>query len=151
MAVTFRAGVGVVVCNEEGLVLVLERADVPGAWQFPQGGLEEGESPADTAVRELAEETGITADQIEAVADVADWLAYEVPAEHRRGKTGWGQVQRWFLYRLRPGAAGPDLAVADDEFVAARWVTLAEAAATAAAFRQPVYRRLLVEFGPYLA
>ena len=149
MTVTFRAGVGVVVTDGAGLVLVCERSDWPGAWQFPQGGLDAGEAPAAAAGRELEEETAISADQVELVAEVPEWLAYEVPAEHRKAKTGWGQVQRWYLFRLLPGAAGPDLARAkDDEFSAFRWVTLAEAAEGAVEFRQPVYRRLLAEFAP---
>ena len=41
----FRAGVGAVVLEPNGRVLVLERSDVPGAWQFPQGGLDDGETP----------------------------------------------------------------------------------------------------------
>ncbi len=138
-----------VVTDGAGLVLVCERSDWPGAWQFPQGGLDEGETPAATALRELEEETAITADQVELVAEVPEWLAYEVPPEHRKAKTGLGQVQRWYLLRLLPGAPGPDLARAKDrEFSAFRWVTLDEAAEAAVGFRQPVYRRLLAEFGP---
>ena len=47
-----------------GSVLVARRAEtqhLPGAWEFPGGKIEEGEEPADAALRELHEETGLTA------------------------------------------------------------------------------------------
>ena len=55
----FRAGVVAVVRRDDGLVMAFERADLPGQWQLPQGGLEAGESPVEAAWRELAEETGL--------------------------------------------------------------------------------------------
>jgi putative (di)nucleoside polyphosphate hydrolase len=55
----FRASVGILVLNGPGLVLALERSDIPDAWQAPQGGLQFGEKPVEAAERELREETGI--------------------------------------------------------------------------------------------
>ena len=55
----FRAGAGAMIVNDEGHVLAIERADIAGAWQLPQGGLDEDEEPLDAAYREIAEETGI--------------------------------------------------------------------------------------------
>jgi len=56
----FRAGTGAVLTDQQGRVLVFERRDVPGAWQFPQGGIEDKEDPIDTVLREIREETGIS-------------------------------------------------------------------------------------------
>jgi putative (di)nucleoside polyphosphate hydrolase len=56
---TFRVGVGAVIMNQEGKVLALERRDIPGEWQMPQGGLKVGESPKGAVKREIREETGI--------------------------------------------------------------------------------------------
>jgi putative (di)nucleoside polyphosphate hydrolase len=133
-----------VVLDARGRVLALERTAVAGGWQLPQGGIEGDEEPVDALWRELREETGLTADDVHVVAELPEWLAYELPAEYRSPKTGWGQVHKWFLLR----AATDDLPVrtdmtADPEFRAWRWVDLAELAEQAVAFRQPVYRRLV--------
>jgi putative (di)nucleoside polyphosphate hydrolase len=143
MSPTFRAGVGIVVLNTRGWVLALERSTVPGGWQLPQGGIEDGEEPIEALWRELREETGLTADDVEVIAELPEWLGYELPAPYRSAKTGRGQVHKWFL--LRAGA--DDLPVRTDttpetEFRAWRWVDLAKLAEQTVAFRQPVYRRL---------
>ncbi len=144
----FRAGVGAMIVNARGEILVLERVDVPGAWQMPQGGIEAGESPRDAVMREVAEETAIPARALSMVAEAPEWLAYELPASYRSRKTGLGQVQRWYLFRftgvdddIRPGHA---------EFRAWRWVTRSALLELAVEFRRPVYARLLTEFGAWL-
>lgn len=108
---TFRAGVVAVVRRDDGLVLALERCDTPGAWQFPQGGIDTGEDPTDAACRELLEETGLDSRTVRLVSSLQDWIAYEWPAElAARQKNGRiGQTQRWFLF-------GVDPAVDDDSF-----------------------------------
>ncbi|MEM7199078.1 MAG: RNA pyrophosphohydrolase [Planctomycetota bacterium] len=150
--VTFRAGVGVVVINRAGLVLALERSDVPGAWQLPQGGLEVGETPADAALRELHEETGIAASEVEPIAELEEWLAYELPLSLRRPHVGRGQVQRWFLLRWTGADGEIDLAAASDqEFRAWRWMRFADLVAATAEFRRSVYVRLGEGFALHLA
>ena len=143
MAVTFRSGVGMVVLDGRGRVLALERADTPGAWQLPQGGMEDGESPGEALWRELREETGLTDAHVSALGEVPEWLGYELPPGARSAKTGRGQVHKWFVLR----AGGGDLPVALDgsdhpEFRSWRWADIDELADQAVAFRQPVYRRL---------
>jgi putative (di)nucleoside polyphosphate hydrolase len=146
----FRAGVGAVIANRDGRVLALERADHPGAWQLPQGGLEADEEPLDGVHREVAEETGVGASALELIDTYPEPLAYELPAAKRSAKTGRGQVQYWFLFRLTGGDSDVDV-TAGREFRAWRWAALDEIVAGVAAFRQPVYRRLHERFGPRLA
>lgn len=145
----FRAGVGMVVVGPTGKVLMIERAKIPGAFQFPQGGIKPGEPPELAARRELSEETGLDPDDLEAVGPlIAEWLAYELPDEYRSSKTGMGQVQKWFMYRygseLLPDApTAPKLD--DQEASSFRWVDISDIGELAVAFRKPVYDRLAEE------
>jgi len=145
----FRAGVGAVIVNEKGQILVLRRAGTsPGAWQLPQGGLQEGEGPRDALWRELEEETGISPRQLAILDQYPEWTAYELPGEYRNEKVGRGQVQKWFLCRLADefSRVRPDGA----EFDAYEWVEKEELLKRAVAFRLPVYRRVLEYFSPRL-
>jgi putative (di)nucleoside polyphosphate hydrolase len=137
----FRAGAGAVICDARGCVLVLERADVPGAWQLPQGGLGSGEEPLAAALREATEETGIPAEALELLAAYPEPLAYELPPHARSEKTGRGQVQYWFYFRPRAPSVEPRLPEGG-EFRAWRWQPFAAVVAEVVAFRRPVYARL---------
>jgi len=143
----FRANVGVVLLNAAGEVLALERYELPGAWQLPQGGLDEGEEPADAARRELREETGLSWDQVELLGEHPRWLAYELEPHMRKPDTGRGQVQKWFVVRLVGADAKIDIDQVDarkghPEFRAYRWMILPDLLRSAAAFRLPVYEPL---------
>ena len=143
----FRAGVGICVLDPHGRVLALERYDVPGAWQLPQGGLDEGEEPADAARRELYEETGLGWDSVRLLGEHPRWLAYELEPGMRLPDTGRGQVQRWFVVRLLDPDSDIYLGRVDarkgrPEFRAHEWMNLPELLDRAAPFRRPVYAEL---------
>lgn len=137
----FRAGVGAVILDRRGRVLVLERADIPGAWQFPQGGLEEGETPAGAARREASEETGIPARRLTLLGRYPELLAYELPARAQSARTGIGQVQYWFYFETT-AVDTPLTSLPAGEFNSARWVGIGTAVRNAAPFRRPLYRHL---------
>jgi len=140
----FRAGVGAVIADSRGRVLIGERRDHRGAWQFPQGGIEDGEEPEDAVFREIKEETGLVQRELRLVARHPQWLCYEVPRARRSWKTGLGQAQRWFLFRLRKRTA-PELAP-HPEFRRYSWVSFATAVSRAVAFKRPVYRAVREHF-----
>ncbi len=146
---TFRAGVGAIILNQDNQVLGLERKDIPGAWQVPQGGLKEGETPLEAVKREVCEETGIQPGDLELLGTAPRWLAYELPEEMRTKKIGRGQVQRWFLFRFQ----GSDQLITlgdQKEFRAWKWTTMDKLTSEVVPFKQPVYRELAEHFKPYL-
>jgi putative (di)nucleoside polyphosphate hydrolase len=142
MSQWFRVGVGMVILNDDGDVLALERSDWPGSWQLPQGGLERDEEPDSALWRELEEETGLTRDDARLVAVVPEWLGYELPDDLRNAKTDRGQVHQWSVLRLRRSAEPRLHREEVPEFAAWRWMRLEDLAETVISFRRPAYRRL---------
>jgi putative (di)nucleoside polyphosphate hydrolase len=137
----FRAGVVIVIRGLDDRLMAFERADVPGHWQLPQGGLEPDEEPLQAAWRELAEETGLGPDDVMAVAEYPGWVLYEYPPELKSKKNRLGQAHRWFLFdALRPDIQPkPD----GDEFTAWQWVTREWMLENAVGFRRPGYELVL--------
>lgn len=145
----FRANVGIVLMNEQGQVLALERVPQGSAqWQMPQGGLDELEEPREAVMRELFEEIGLGSDKVELVREHPEWLAYELPPEARSAKHGRGQVQKWFLFRFRGEDADIDISGrgSSAEFARFRWMKLSDLAEQVWEVRRPVYRRLAGDF-----
>jgi putative (di)nucleoside polyphosphate hydrolase len=146
---TFRAGVGAVIADRRGKVLALERRDVPGAWQLPQGGLEAGEDQLEAVMREILEETGIKESDLRLLPTEPRLLAYELPKEYRSKKTGRGQVQYWFLFCYN----GPDEAITlgdKEEFKDWKWVSMDELVSSVVSFRKSVYQELAEDFSRQL-
>lgn len=137
----FRAGAGAVILNAAGEVLVFERDDVTNAWQFPQGGLDPGETPEDAVWRELYEETGLRPSDLAPIARYPEPLVYELPPHARRQRNGLGQVQYWFFFRALD-AAPPVRLEPNGEFRACRWAAFRDVVTATVAFRKPVYERL---------
>ncbi len=141
----FRAGAGAVIVDDARRVLVCERADIPGAWQFPQGGLEKHETPIQAVYREIREETGISRRSLRLIGRHPDLLAYDLPRKAQSAKTGMGQVQYWFYFRLKQSGVRIDLP-ARSEFKAFAWLSFNAAVARVVRFKRPVYRKLQEHF-----
>ncbi len=151
----YRPCVGVTLINAAGLIFAGQRrdSDYP-AWQMPQGGIDEGERPRAAALRELWEETGVTADLVEAVAKTPDWVTYDLPPE-LLGKV-WGgkyrgQRQKWFLYRYLGADDQIRIDTAHPEFSRWRWIAADEMLASIVPFKREVYTAVITAFRPQLA
>jgi len=139
----YRKNVGIVVFNARGLVLAGERSGVPGAFQFPQGGLDPGEDPLHAARRELYEEIGLRIEEPPVYETSAD-LRYDFPdnvAEHL--KKYQGQEQKWFFFFWDGNLAELSLDHHEREFDRIAWLRPEEVLSSIVYFKREVYRSLL--------
>jgi putative (di)nucleoside polyphosphate hydrolase len=120
---------------------------------MPQGGIDAGEEPWTTALRELEEETGIASHLVERIASAPERLRYELPPELVGviWKEKWiGQEQDWFLCRFLGRDSDVNIDTAEPEFRAWKWVEPATIPDLIVPFKRDLYRRLLREFADYL-
>lgn len=146
----FRAGVGAVIINGNRLVLALERTDLPGAWQLPQGGIESSEEPLRAAYREIAEETGISESDLKLLDLYPEPLVYELPLSAQSEKTGRGQVQYWFLFRFQ-GNDNKINTKSGGEFRAWKWIRFIDLLNLVIDFRRRSYQKLANQFSKYMS
>lgn len=149
-ALPYRPCVGVMLLNRVGLVFAGQRVDNPAdAWQMPQGGIDPGESPRDAALRELGEEVGVGADQVEVLRESAVWLPYDLPRAlvPRLWKGRYrGQTQRWFAMRFLGADDAIDIATAEPEFRAWTWMRRNDLIDKIVPFKRDTYARVFDEF-----
>jgi len=146
----YRPNVGVVVFNRDGRVWLGRRVHTPAPhnWQFPQGGVDDGEELLAAARRELQEETGITSVSLLAAAE--GQITYDFPPQHRRSKAAQGyrgQSQAWFAFRFDGEEREIDLAAHPHvEFDAWRWAELDEAVELVVPFKRAAYEKVRAAF-----
>ncbi|MEX3017119.1 RNA pyrophosphohydrolase [Gymnodinialimonas hymeniacidonis] len=147
----YRPCVGVVLTNAQGLIFAGQRADMETpAWQMPQGGVDEGETPLEAAYRELEEETGVGRGHVSLVCETADWLYYDLPLDvipNRWNGRFRGQKQKWAQFRLDATDDVIDLNYKDVEFSAWRWMSAPDILNAIVAFKRDIYAAVFEEFG----
>ena len=151
----YRPCVGVCLINEAGLIFAGQRKDSTSvAWQMPQGGIDRGEKPREAALRELWEETGITAELVQILGKTGGWLHYDLPPELLGRVWGGkyrGQRQKWVLMRYLGTDAQVNIATEHPEFSAWKWIGADEMLASIVPFKRDVYAAVIAAFAGQLA
>ncbi|MDC9592121.1 RNA pyrophosphohydrolase [Xenorhabdus sp. IM139775] len=145
----YRPNVGIVICNRQGQVLWARRYG-QHSWQFPQGGINPGESPEQAMYRELFEEVGLNRKDVRVLASTRSWLRYKLPKRLVRWDTKpvcIGQKQRWFLLQLLCNEEEINVQRSKTpEFDGWRWVSYWYPVRQVVSFKRDVYRRVMKEF-----
>ncbi len=148
--VRFRPNVAALMVKPEGQLLICERWTIPGAWQFPQGGVDPGETLEEALAREVQEEIGLKREHYE-VAGSRNGYRYLYPEKVRLKKVrkhgSHGQEQTYFLCHLKPGAPPIDVNQKPREFRAYRWIEPEEFDLDwLPEFKRDVYRQVMRDF-----
>ena len=151
----YRPNVGIIIFNRDGKILWCKRKQGDG-WQFPQGGIDKGESPLEALYRETYEEVGLKKHQIKIVRENERWIGYDVPKDrvpkyfsfkNRRFK---GQTQKWFLAEFQGNNEDINLSLHSQiEFSEWTWSSYWHPITGGIEFKRDAYRKALNDLFPY--
>ncbi|WP_291026154.1 RNA pyrophosphohydrolase [Helicobacter sp.] len=145
----YRPNVGAVILSsaypKECRFFIAQRSDIKGAWQFPQGGIDAGESPKDALLRELKEEIGTN--NVEIISECPHWVQYDFPKTMaKKMYRGFaGQIQKYFLVRLK-NESEINLKTPIPEFDEYAFVSAEELFLRVTHFKKEVYKQILGHF-----
>ena len=149
----YRPNVGIVICNNKGQVLWAKRYG-QNSWQFPQGGINDNETPEQAMYRELFEEVGLTRKDVRVLYASKHWLRYKLPKRLLRYDSKpicIGQKQRWFLLQLVSDTKNINMQCSKTpEFDGWRWVSFWYPVRQVVSFKRDVYRKAMKEFATVL-
>lgn len=151
----YRKGIGIVLANQLGQVLLARRNDMVNQWQLPQGGIDAGEQPHQAMFRELKEELSVTKSHATIIAKTSTFLRYRfpkmMPDPNQLAHEFAGQELMFFLLRfLGPDSLIDVCGVDHAEFDCWSWVDYWKPVESIVVFKRDMYRRALSELKPYL-
>lgn len=147
---SYRLNAGIVVFRADGKVLFCQRLEnYKKNWQFPQGGIDKGETPLQAAVRELKEETSLAS--VKFVRALSRSIRYDYPEDVKqkqamRGIFDNGQEQYWHLFFLTGDEAEINLQTKKPEFKNYQWIDIKETPQMVVDFKKDVYKHVAREF-----
>lgn len=151
----YRCGVGLIIINQHGHCLAFERRMTPGEWQWPQGGVDHGEDPEEAAYRELYEEVGIEAADVDLLLRLPEPTFYVFPdymgAHPTEGIKYRGQRHDWFVFLFKGDTNKLRYDLTDEvEFCGHRWTPLDEMPAAIVGFKRDVYQHVVTQLRPHV-
>tara|TARA_B100000029_G_C17270482_1_gene849636 strand:+ start:146 stop:613 length:468 start_codon:yes stop_codon:yes gene_type:complete len=148
----FRPCVGLVLINHDGLIFLGQRLDSNlDAWQMPQGGIDDGETPYQAGLREMMEEVGTN--NVEFLGEMEEWLDYEIP--NKLAKRLWdgkyiGQTQKWIAFRFLGKDEEININTKDPEFSTWKWEKANQALKLAVPFKKDIYKKVIEKYNEFL-
>ena len=125
-------------------IFIASRIDISNAWQFPQGGIDDGESIKEALFRELEEEIGTS--DVEIIAEYPTWVSYEFPPIIAQKMYPYdGQKQKYYLVKLKKGAK-ININTETPEFSEYKFVSSKEIYEHITFFKRTVYKQVLKHF-----
>jgi putative (di)nucleoside polyphosphate hydrolase len=143
--IRYRPNVAAILQNADGRILVCERIDIPGAWQFPQGGIEPGETLEQALEREMREELSLEPGDYKVLGQKGKYRY--VLGEGKIKKGYHGQEQEYFLLQLVSPETCINLETPEQEFKASRWIVPSEFDLRwLPSMKREVYRHVMWDF-----
>ncbi|UQB41451.1 RNA pyrophosphohydrolase [Thiomicrospira microaerophila] len=144
----YRLNVGIIIANKQGKLFWGKRV-YQDAWQFPQGGIRENETPQQAVFRELKEEVGLSPSDVRVLGRTEDWLHYDLPKHlirHYSQPVCIGQKQIWFMLGLEAPEESINLSYhSTPEFETWSWVDYWQPVQDVVSFKQQVYHQALIQ------
>ena len=141
----YRPNVGAIIKRADGKILIGERSDVPGAWQFPQGGVKKSETALEALTRELQEEVSLEPAHFRVIKSNGPYRYLFRPGRTKEGFDG--QEQIYFLVELTGPDSSIEVATEQPEFSRIRWIEPSEFKTDwVPAFKRDVYRQVFADF-----
>ena len=141
----YRSNVGAILKRADGKILIGERSNVAGAWQFPQGGVKKSETAREALVRELKEELSLVPGHYRVIE--SKWPYRYLFPPGRTKENFDGQEQTYFLIEFTGADSNINVTTDEPEFARFRWIEPSEFRIEwVPRFKREVYRNVFSDF-----